>query len=199
VTDESVTTPETTPESAPEDELEATLTEPVSRRTFVLRSMAAIGGVTGALLAVPVIGFAVAPALKSGAPVRFLSTSVAPTLRSDTWTRIGALADFEIGVPKYVQVERHVVDGWVQENAPVGVHVVRRSEGEAVVYDPHCTHLGCPLAWSEGSGAFVCPCHGGSFGPDGVVKSGPPPRSMVRYETKIENGDLFIGALPPGA
>jgi len=174
-------------------------TDPLSRRTFVLRSMAAIGGVTGALLVIPVVGYAAAPGLKAGTPVRFLSTSVAPTLRSDTWSRVGAVTDFEVGVPKYVLVDRHIVDGWVQETTPVGVHVVRQSDTEAVVYDPHCTHLGCPLAWSDGAGAFVCPCHGGSFGPDGNVRSGPPPRPMVRYETKIENGDLFIGALPVGA
>jgi menaquinol-cytochrome c reductase iron-sulfur subunit len=171
----------------------------LSRRSFVVKSLAAVGGVTAALVAVPVIGFATAPGWKAGTPVRFLSTSVAPTLRSDTWTSVGKLAEFETGIPRYVQVERHVVDGWVQENAPVGVHVVRRSDTEADVFDPHCTHLGCPLAWSDGAGSFVCPCHGGSFGADGNVKSGPPPRPMVRYETKVENGELFIGALPAGA
>ncbi len=172
---------------------------PLSRRSFVLGSLAAVGGVTAALLAVPVIGYATAPGWRASTPVRFLSTSVAPTLQGDTWTKVGALTDFTVGVPKYVLVERHIVDGWVQENAPVGVHVVRKSDIEAVVFDPHCTHLGCPLAWSEGAGSFVCPCHGGSFGMDGIVKSGPPPRPMVQYETKVVDGNLFIGALPAGA
>ena len=172
---------------------------PLSRRSFVVRALAAVGGLTAALLAIPVVGFGAAPGWRSKVPVRFLSTSVAPTLRSDTWTSVGRLADFAVGVPQYVQVERHVVDGWVQENAPVGIHVVRESDTEAVVFDPHCTHLGCPLAWSAGAGSFVCPCHGGSFGPDGTVKSGPPPRPMVRYETRVENGELLIGALPEGA
>lgn len=174
-------------------------TGPLSRRSFVVKSLAAVGGVSAALVAIPVIGFAAAPGWQSQIPVRFLSTSVAPTLRSDTWTSLGKLADFPVGTPRYVQVERHIVDGWVQENAPIGVHVVRQSDTEAVVYDPHCTHLGCPLAWSEGAGSFVCPCHGGSFGSDGNVKSGPPPRPMVRYETKVVDGELFIGALPAGA
>jgi menaquinol-cytochrome c reductase iron-sulfur subunit len=172
---------------------------PLSRRSFVVKSLAVVGGVSAALVAIPVIGFAAAPGWRSSIPVRFLSTSVAPTLRSDTWTSVGMLTDFTVGVPQYIKVERHVVDGWVEENAPIGVHVVRQSDTEAVVFDPHCTHLGCPLAWSEGAGSFVCPCHGGSFGSDGNVKSGPPPRSMVRYETKVVNGELFIGALPAGA
>jgi menaquinol-cytochrome c reductase iron-sulfur subunit len=77
--------------------------------------------------------------------------------------------------------------------------VVRKGDADAVVFDPHCTHLGCPLAWSEGGGSFVCPCHGGSFGIDGLVKSGPPPRPMVRYVSKVENGELYIATLPAGA
>jgi menaquinol-cytochrome c reductase iron-sulfur subunit len=172
---------------------------PLTRRSFVVRALAAVAGVTGALLAIPVLGFGAAPGWRSRVPVRFLSTSVAPTLRGDGWTSVGKLADFTVGAPQYVQVDRHVVDGWVQENAIVGVHVVRQSDTEVVVYDPHCTHLGCPLAWSDGAGSFVCPCHGGSFGLDGIVKSGPPPRPMVRYETKVENGELLIGSLPEGA
>lgn len=173
--------------------------EGLTRRRFVVRALAAISGLITAVLGVPVVGFGAAPGWRSKVPVRFLSTSVAPTLRSDTWTTVGKLADFAVDVPQYIQVERLIVDGWVQENAPVGVFVVRQSETEAVVFDPHCTHLGCPLAWSEGAGSFVSPCHGGSFGLDGQVKSGPPPRPMVRYETKVENGALFIGTLPDGA
>ena len=171
----------------------------LSRRHFVVRALAAVSGVMAGVLAVPVIGFAAAPGWRSKVPVRLLSTSVTPTLRSDSWTTVGKLADFAIGVPQYVKVERHVVDGWVQESAPVGVYVVRQSETEAVVFDPHCTHLGCPVAWSDGAGSFVCPCHGGSFGLEGQVKSGPPPRPMVRYESKVEDGYLLIGPLPEGA
>jgi Rieske Fe-S protein len=109
------------------------------------------------------------------------------------------LADFEVGVPQYVKVERPVVDGWVQETAPVGVHVMRTSETDVLVLDPHCTHLGCPLAWSTGSRSFACPCHGGQFSGGGEVIAGPPPRPMIRYETRIQDGEVLIGALQEGA
>ncbi len=171
----------------------------ITRRTFALRGLTVIGGAIAAAIAVPVVGFATAPGWRSRLPWRVLSTSIVPTLRSDGWSTVGKLADFEVGVPHFLQVDRHVVDGWVTETAPVGVYVVRKSDAEAVVFDPHCTHLGCPLAWSSGAGKFVCPCHGGAFTPAGEVAAGPPPRPMVRYETRVEGGQLLIGALNPEA
>ncbi len=167
----------------------------LSRRSFVLRSLAVIGGGIAAVLAFPIAGFATAPGWKARTPIRWLGTSVAPTLRSDDWTSVGRLADFEIGVPQYLQVDRHVVDGWVSETAPIGVHVVRQGETEVTVFDPHCTHLGCPLSWSTGSENFVCPCHGGSFNASGEVISGPPPRSMIQYQTRIEGDEILFGQM----
>lgn len=171
----------------------------LSRRGFVVRALSVIGGAIAAAIAIPVVGFGSAPGWRARTPVRFLSTSVVPTLRSSAWTSVGKLADFEVGVPRYVKVDRPVVDGWVEANAPVGVHVVRKSDADVTVFDPHCTHLGCPLAWSAGSESFVCPCHGGSFNLAGEVISGPPPRPMIRYETRIQGGEILIGALPEGA
>lgn len=171
----------------------------LTRRSFVLRALTVIGGGIAVVLAAPVAGFMSAPGWRSNLPVRFLSTSVAPTLRSNNWTSVGKLDDFEVGVPAYVLVDRPVTDGWVEETVPIGVHVVRQSEAEVAVFDPHCTHLGCPLSWSSGAGSFVCPCHGGSFNAAGDVLSGPPPRPMVRYETRVDGGEILIGALPEGA
>ena len=169
-----------------------------SRRGFVVRFLAVVGAGIAAALAIPVAGFAGAPGWTSRGPFRFRSTSVAPTLRSDDWTQVGAVADFEVGKPTYLVVERHIVDGWVTENAPIGVHVVRQSETDVAVFDPHCTHLGCPLSWSDGADALVCPCHGGSFDLSGKVASGPPPRPMIRYESKIEAETVFIRKLLDG-
>jgi menaquinol-cytochrome c reductase iron-sulfur subunit len=171
----------------------------LSRRNFVVRVLGLIGGAIAAVVGIPVVGFASAPGWQAKAPVRLLSTSIVPTLRSSALTSVGRLADFEVGVPQYIKVDRPVVDGWVAENAPVGVHVVRTSEADVAVFDPHCTHLGCPLAWSTGSRSFVCPCHGGSFNSDGDVIAGPPPGPMLRYETRIQDGEVFVGGLQEGA
>jgi menaquinol-cytochrome c reductase iron-sulfur subunit len=172
---------------------------PFSRRSFVVRGLAAVGGTAAAIVGLPVLGFGLGPALRASTPPRLLADTVPPTLRSADWTSVGKLADFKPGVPRYVSVVRQVVDGWVREEAPVGVHVVVASETEATVFDPHCTHLGCPLAWIDGAGRFECPCHGGAFDGSGTPVAGPPPRPMDRYETKIENGELFIGTLQQGA
>jgi len=182
-------TPGDTPEEKPA----------LSRRNFVVRAVAAIGGAIAVVVGIPVVGFALAPGWQARAPIRLLSSSIVPTLRSSTLTPVGMLADFEVGVPQYVKVERPVVDGWVQETAPVGVHVMRTSETDVLVFDPHCTHLGCPLAWSTGSRSFACPCHGGQFSGGGEVIAGPPPRPMIRYETRIQDGEVLIGALQEGS
>jgi quinol---cytochrome c reductase iron-sulfur subunit, bacillus type len=54
------------------------------------------------------------------------------------------------------------------------------------------------VRWFEESGLFMCPCHGGVFYADGRHASGPPPRPLYRYETKVEAGRLWIraGELP---
>lgn len=173
--------------------------EGLSRRRFIVRVMAVLTGAIAAVLAIPIAGFATAPGWQAKSPPRLLSTSIPPTLQSDEWTAVGKVDDFEVDVPKYLQVTRPIVDGWVTEDAPIGVHVVRTSDADVVVFDPHCTHLGCPLAWSTGARAFECPCHGGSFKSTGDVISGPPPRPMFRYETRIEGGEVFIGKLVEGA
>jgi menaquinol-cytochrome c reductase iron-sulfur subunit len=165
-----------------------------SRRRFLIRVMTVLGGAIAAVLAIPVVGFITAPGWQAKTPPKLLSTSVAPTLRSDECTSIGKDPDFEVGVPKFVEVERHIVDGWVTETVPIGIQVVRTTDADLVVFDPHCTHLGCPVSWSSGAGAFLCPCHGGSFTSTGDVASGPPPRPMIRYETRTESGEVFIGS-----
>ena len=55
-----------------------------------------------------------------------------------------------------------------------------------------CPHLGCTLPWDASRNAFVCPCHGGVFGPDGAYRSGPPRRGMDTLQTKVTNGDVMV-------
>lgn len=165
------------------------------RRTFVLRLLAAIGAILGLGIGVPVAGFGAAPGWRARTPPWLFSRSVAPTPRAQGWASVGRLEDFEIGVPKRVAPVRRVVDGWVVRDQPIAAYVVRRTALKAIAFDPHCTHLGCPLQFVEGARVFLCPCHGGVFNHTGDVVSGPPPRPMLRYETKVEQGEILIGAL----
>jgi Rieske Fe-S protein len=46
---------------------------------------------------------------------------------------------------------------------------------------------------------YICPCHNGHFSIDGEVISGPPPRPLDVYATKIEDGLLYINPIPKEA
>jgi len=166
-----------------------------SRRTFLLRAIGGISALIAAALAIPVVGFASAAGWRAQTPLRLLGQSVPPTLRGTGWVSVGKLDSYEVGVPQLVVVPKQIVDGWVSREEDVAAYIYRRREDKVVGYDIHCTHLGCPLSYVEGARRFLCPCHGGQFNREGNVVSGPPPRPMVQYTTKIENGEVFLGPL----
>jgi len=168
---------------------------PFTRRSFVIRAMAAIGALTAAMVAIPVAGFAGVPFFRSKQPIALVSGAVPPTLRSDTWADAGAIDDFKVGEPHLVPLQREVADGWVSGVSDVAVYVVRETETDVKAFDIHCTHLGCPLHFASGSGTFGCPCHGGQFNIEGDVISGPPPRPMAQYETRVVDGQVQVGQL----
>ena len=134
--------------------------ELLSRRSFVIRAIAALGALAIAAVGIPAAAFVTAPGWLSDAQRRLLSHTLSPALRSDEWTSGGPIDAFRIGQPKRLVVDRPIVDGWVERVAPVGVYVLRESDSRATVFDPHCTHLGCPVEYSSGSGSFLCPCAG---------------------------------------
>ena len=186
------------PDAAPPDaqgEEAETPESRLSRRSFVIALMAALGTLAAAIVALPTAAFVTAPGWLSTLPKRLLSETVSPVLRSEEWTTAGGVEDFRIGVPSYVTVDRPIVDGWVRRIAPVGVFVLRETDASAVVMDPHCTHLGCPVGFSRGAGSFLCPCHGGAFDEAGHPTAGPPPRRLDVYETKVEDGEVLFREL----
>jgi len=186
------------PELRPNGEPETAVAPRLSRRSFVIRAMAVLGALAAAIVAVPAAAFMSAPGWLSDAPRRLLSHTVSPALRSEEWSSAGSIEGLRIGEPQHMIVDRLIVDGWVEREAPVGVFVLRESDSKATVIDPHCTHLGCPVEFSSGSGSFLCPCHGGSFDPEGYPTAGPPPRRMDVYETRVEEGEvLFRHLLDP--
>lgn len=169
--------------------------ESPARRRFVLRVLGGIAALISAALAIPLAGFGAAPGLNAKTPMRLLGRSVTPTLQTEGWTPAGLIEDFVIGTPKRVVLQRRVVDGWVVGDQPIAAYVLRTGPAEFTAFDPHCTHLGCPLAYVEGAQRFLCPCHGGAFDAGGNVVAGPPPQPMWRYETSVENGQVLLGHL----
>ncbi len=141
---------------------------------------AAIAGTATAIFGRYLAGSASAQGLEGTAPVS-----------------LGKLSDWPAG-PDPVQrtvsfLER---DGYSRETRRERVFLVRdgqaRNGPAAAVFSATCTHLGCAVAWDSGSRTFRCPCHGGVYGIDGRVVSGPPPRPLRRLPLEIRGGEVFV-------
>ena len=63
--------------------------------------------------------------------------------------------------------------------------LIRLGEDRYAAYLQACTHLSCPVTYSEKSGRIECPCHHGVFEAEtGAVVSGPPPRPLPQHPAR---------------
>ena len=127
-------------------------------------------------------------------------TSTNDWIEHETWRPIGELEMFPIGsVTQAVVV--HDRESWPAAYGERGVFVWRRADADLVVFSRQCTDLGCPLEYERGSGCFLCPCHGGIFGPDGQRLAGPPKSPLHRYAHRIREAilEVDISSIPPAA
>jgi menaquinol-cytochrome c reductase iron-sulfur subunit len=150
----------------------------LSRREFTRNAMIFVGTIIGAAIGIPAIGYLVSPAVKAAS--------------SDAWIPLGALSNYPVGVPTSFSFTRSKVNGWEKTVNSFAVYVIRGDGDNVKVLSNVCTHLGCRVTWHKDTNDYLCPCHDGHFGMNGQVISGPPPRPLNTYETKIENGALFI-------
>lgn len=154
----------------------------ISRRDFIKGTAAVIGGLIGAVIAIPSIGYLLSPALRA---------------EEDTDTiDLGPLENYPIGVPTRFETTRTRVNGWERTATNYGLFVVKRSDSEVRVFSDICTHLGCRVSWHADQKHYISPCHDGHFDIVGNVVSGPPPRPLDEYITEIKNGNLFV-QIPP--
>lgn len=109
------------------------------------------------------------------------------------WRECGPVDAFPVGDISLVPLKPLEQRDWPEDWGTEAAWVYRERAQEFVVYNLHCTHVGCPVNWSPQAQRFFSPCHGGVFDIDGRVLAGPPPRPLDRYETRIENGILFAG------
>lgn len=130
--------------------------------------------------------------------IRYLLTPALSKAQASSPASVGPVSQFEVNKPKAVSYETTVKDGWYVQSERKMAWVVRYEDGSIVVFDPHCTHLGCIVNWSDQGLAgklgwnFYSPCHGGVFDITGNVITGPPPRPLDRIECKVENGELIL-------
>ncbi|MGH2961570.1 MAG: ubiquinol-cytochrome c reductase iron-sulfur subunit [Solirubrobacterales bacterium] len=153
----------------------------MTRRTVFALAGQAAGGVAVAAVALPVVGFAVAPIFDRP---------------EETWEGVGSTDDFTEDT--YRQAVITIVQG-VGDSGKTTVYIRRgstdlgESPNEFIAMSTRCAHLGCPVRFVEAAGNFICPCHGGVYDFEGRVIGGPPPRPLDRFQTRVRGGELEIG------
>lgn len=58
-----------------------------------------------------------------------------------------------------------------------------------------CPHLGCRVHWEPHNDRYFCPCHNGTFDPQGNPTGGPvlaANQHLPKYELQVQNGLLYI-------
>lgn len=152
-----------------------------TRRVFLFKVAVGLNALVGAVLAVPLIGYLLGPAMKKSAGV-------------GSWIPIGELSNFPVGETRLAEFRSPVASFDDGETAKVSCWVRRVAAREFQVFAINCAHLGCPVRWFAESKLFMCPCHGGAYYEDGSRASGPPERGLFEYRYKIAGNSLVIHA-----
>jgi len=150
--------------------------EDIHRRRFLSRIMAVIQTVMGATVAFVVGRTVVGPALGA---------------KRTNWWSAATMADLVDGEPVPVTIRRAQTDGYRQTVNREVVFLIK-SNDQVTALSSTCTHLGCRVAWDAEAALLKCPCHGGRFDRNGVVKAGPPPAPLAKFPTRIESGQVMV-------
>jgi menaquinol-cytochrome c reductase iron-sulfur subunit len=153
--------------------------ESTTRRSFYSAAIAGLGAIMTAALAAPAAAY-----------LLFRPKSQ----KQSDFVPAADLSQLTIGKPEEVVFHRTRVDGWRVLNEKSTAWVVRKDEQNVVAFTPQCTHLACAYHWEEKDAKFFCPCHNSVFAIDGKVVSGPAPRPLDRYVTKIDQGKVLISS-----
>src|SRR5690242_19401281 len=161
----------------------------MTRRTMFSIGVQAAGGVAVAAVALPAVGFAVAPLFEE---------------ESEPWQAVGSVTDFNPNTYRPVTIT--IVQG-IGETGKSTAYVRQgnpqitadqskyppESPDEYIAISTRCAHVGCPVRFVEASGNFICPCHGGVYGFLGERIGGPPVRPLDRFQTRVTNGQVEVG------
>lgn len=178
------------------------------RRSFLKWVCGTIWTACGAVVAVPIVRFVLAPLRPRADEQDAITRLVTP------------LAELEVGVPRKFALIGKRIDAWtVYPNQPIGhVWLVRHDdsavaaageesvdagEGEArpapvAAFSATCPHLGCMIQKGPEGDSFECPCHKAAFAIDGSLKQpesgteNPSPRGMDRLECRIVADDAGV-------
>jgi menaquinol-cytochrome c reductase iron-sulfur subunit len=183
-----------------EPELEPEEVNRFPRNQFLELTTLGIAGVITAVVALPVVGFAILPAFTNQ---KRQGVDLGPTdnFPENEWIEATFLLDPSVGeVSRRTAFVRY---NGVFEDLPSYTLISNR-----------CVHLGCPV---QAAGprrederktvdteqaeialtpvlpaAYSCPCHGGAYDTEGNRTAGPPVRAMDRFKFDIDNGRLIL-------
>jgi menaquinol-cytochrome c reductase iron-sulfur subunit len=152
-----------------------------SRRTFLFKLSLALNAAVGTVLAVPLVGYLLGPAVRKDSTV-------------GGWVNLGKTDTFPVNETRLAEFQSPVSSFDDGQTAKVACWVRRVSTSQFQVFATNCAHLGCPVRWFAESRLFMCPCHGGAYYQDGSRAAGPPERGLFEYRTRLEGGSLMIHA-----
>src|SRR6266508_1783575 len=144
----------------------------MNRRDFIKATAAFVGGLIGVGIGVPTIAYLLSPSLRKA--------------EDETVVDLGLLENYPIGIPTRFEFTRTKVNGWERTGLNYGVFVVRQTKKDVRVSSDICTHLACRVNWYPDAQHYISPCHNGHFDIAGNNVSGPPPRPLDEFVTKIE-------------
>jgi Rieske Fe-S protein len=167
------------------------------RAKFLEGATIGIGAAIGAIVTLPVLGFAVAPAFVDQ---DYPEVDLGPL---DEYPEGEWLIATFTSVPEDGEVSRRTA--FVRNNG------MKDSVPSFSILSNRCVHLGCPTQPQGPAGetrelegvpvvltptnpsGYGCPCHGGAYDVEGNRTAGPPVRALDRYEYSIVEGRLVLG------
>jgi Rieske Fe-S protein len=161
----------------------ATGAAPGPRRGFIKTVTGILGGLLGAVMALPGLALLLHPARRET-----VKGGKAPL-------RVAALREVKAGRPLKVDVRGELVDAWNRiPNVKLGSCWLVKSEqdGKLRAFSTVCPHLGCGIDWNESDRRFVCPCHDSYFSLEGKTLTGPAPRDMDELPLEIEGQTVKV-------
>jgi Rieske Fe-S protein len=172
------------------------------RSVFLESATLGLGAVIGGIVTVPAIGFAVLPAFlkQHGHEVDLGPITDFP---EQQWFVTTFIRD-----PSQGEISRRTA--FIRNNGLLD------GKPSFTCISNRCAHVGCPvqaggplfadkqktvktkngevtLIPALPAAGFICPCHGGTYDPEGNRIAGPPVRALDRYEFSIRNGHLILG------
>ena len=143
------------------------------RRSFSLASLAMTGGLAAGYGTLGYVGF------------EFLRPQHGARRG---WMFVKPLKEFAVG-------------STLRFRTPAGatVNITRRGEAGTAedfkALSSVCPHLGCQVHWEAQNNRYFCPCHNGTFDPDGKATGGPPGEAGQRlweFALRVDKGLLYI-------